>query len=267
MSGFGKDRTFVELDQKVVDKMDEFDIRSLSHVMYSYGFREQGNPELHKKWIKRLESQSELMDHHTLSNVLYYLMFVDNKDEALWKKMIDNTLQQDKPIPLTHYTPFKMSRYYIQHHFPEWDIRDYYDKFFYPERFYNTQPREQYFMRDKKMIDFLQFLVGHFSLVALPFISFHNLFILRYCFMEQKIAINYYSDPECLPQERRLSARQKLDGKIMGYEGWEVLNISQKEHEDFLTEDRLKFYRDWIVTAKEKQIEKGIIPREEPQYV
>ena len=46
----------------------------------------------------------------------------------------------------------------------------------------------------------------------------------------------------------------------MGYEGWEVLNISSLEHDQMYTEERDDFYHNWFTKAKERQKEKGIGP-------
>jgi hypothetical protein len=173
-SGVGKNQTFVQLEPKIHQNFDNFDIRSLSHVMYAYGFREQGNPELHKKFLKRFKSHDELMDYHTMNNLIYYLMFTDNVDEELWTKVIQHTLQRNDHIPVTHFTPFKMSRYYIQHHFPEWDIRDYYDKFFYPERYYNASLKEKVFLSDQSKLEFTKYLANHFFLLPIDYVTFHN---------------------------------------------------------------------------------------------
>lgn len=265
-NGVGRNKTFVQLEQPIHDNFDNFDIRSLSEVMYAYGFREQGNPELHEKFLKRILDQDELMDHQTVSNLLYYAMFTDNTDEAIWTKIIQNNLQNDAFIPVTHYTPFKMSKFYLRHHFPDLDISDYYSKFFYPERYFNTNIRDNKVAMDQSKVDFIQYLVGNFFLYSVDYVPFHNLFLLHHCFMDQKIAINFFANHEMLPQEHRISARQKLDGKIMGYEGWEVLNVTQKEHESMIREERNEFYRAWITTAKERQYEKGIMSRDPPLY-
>lgn len=265
--GYGKDRTFIDLEPKVIQRINNFDIHSLSHIMHAYGFREQGNPELHKKFMARLQKQDELMSYQTLSNMIYYLLFTDNKDEEIWTKVIQNTLQNNGYIPVTHYLPFKMSRYYLAHHFPELDIRDYYDKFFYPERYYNARRSEFVFIEDTYQLDFIKYLFNRHFVFSSPFQAFHNCFILRHCFPAQKIAVNIFSEHECIQPENRISARQKLDGKIMAYEGWEVLNMSQKEFDNMNSADRDTLFRDWFNQAKEKQIEKGVIPREKPQYV
>lgn len=125
---YGMDKTFVQLEPQIIKKINNFDMHSLSHIMHAYGLREQGNPELHKKFMQRLKSCDETLNYQTLSNIIYYLMFTDNTDEELWTKFIQNTVENDGVIPVTHYTPFKMSRYYLSHHFPEMDIKDYYEK-------------------------------------------------------------------------------------------------------------------------------------------
>lgn len=54
-----------------------------------------------------------------------------------------------------------------------------------------------------------------------------------------KVAINFYTDDELIYNHLRVSAEQKLDAKIMSYEGWEVLGKFHNKHFysklDFLT--------------------------------
>ena len=132
MPYFGENKTFIELEPKIQEKINNFDIRNLSHIMYSYAVREQGNPEFHKKLLKRLNDEDKPYDYQTISNILYYLMINNNKDEKLWTRLISNTLENDGYIPVRQYTPYKLSKYYLQHHFPNMDIKDYTNKFFLP---------------------------------------------------------------------------------------------------------------------------------------
>jgi len=76
--------------------------------------------------------------------------------------------------------------------------------------------------------------------------------------MDYKIAVNIFDKTELLPVEGRLTARSKLDSKLMSYQGWHVLDISQNDHDDMLTKERDDFYTEWFTQAKAKQIEKGI---------
>ena len=79
----------------------------------------------------------EPADYATLSNIVYYLMFRDNTDEATWSKVIDATLDNDEVLPLVHYKAFKFSKFYLKHHFPNMDLVEYIDKFYYAERYLN----------------------------------------------------------------------------------------------------------------------------------
>lgn len=95
--------------------------------------------------------------------------------------------------------------------------------------------------------------------IPVNYVIFHNLFLLRHCYPAKKIAINYFTPNELMVSEKRITAADKLDSKIMSYEGWEVLNITHDESREMLIADRDKFYRDWLSSAKDKQIKKGVI--------
>lgn len=85
--------------------------------------------------------------------------------------------------------------------------------------------------------------------------------------MDQKIAINYYIEEELLPNEKRISGKHKLYSKLLSYEGWEILDTTAIEHDNMNLQEKINFYRGWIIAAKNKQIDKGILPKVEPQYV
>nr|AAZ94900.1 unknown [Moneuplotes crassus] len=257
-SGYGSDETFNKLEENIITMIDKFDMKSLSHIIETYGYREQGSPHLHKKFLERVSKNEEALDHYTVANLLYYLMYTDNTDEEIWTQMVQHTLNNNDKIPVTVYTPFKMSRFYMLHHFPELDIRDYCDKFFFPERFYNTEMKENKVYNCGAYQEFVKYIAHKFYLFPVHYVPFHNLFILRACFMDYKIAVNIFDKTELLPVEGRLTARSKLDSKLMSYQGWHVLDISQNDHDDMLTKERDDFYTEWFTQAKAKQIEKGI---------
>ena len=75
---YGKDKTFYLLEPQILDNLDQYSDRDLSHLMYAYGSRGVGNPELHKAFEEKLEKLVETMDYASLFNVIYYLMFRDN---------------------------------------------------------------------------------------------------------------------------------------------------------------------------------------------
>lgn len=85
--------------------------------------------------------------------------------------------------------------------------------------------------------------------------------------MDQKIAINFYVQEELLPNEERISGKHKLHSKLLSYEGWEILDITSIENEKMDLPEKKEFYKKWLIEAKNRQMEKGILPKIEPQYV
>ena len=62
---YGKDRTFVELEPRVLELLDSNDeqkrlsMRDASHAMFTYAARGGGNPELHVAFQNRLRKEAE----------------------------------------------------------------------------------------------------------------------------------------------------------------------------------------------------------------
>lgn len=59
--------------------------RNLSHIMYAYGVRAAGNPDLHAAFEKRMESVAGTLDYAGLFNLVYYMMFRENANEKIWR--------------------------------------------------------------------------------------------------------------------------------------------------------------------------------------
>lgn len=53
----------------------------------------------------------------------------------------------------------------------------------------------------------------------------------------------------------------------MKYEGWEILELSEKEFNNWTYDERLNNVIGWVKEAKERQIQKGIMDRVPKQYV
>ena len=56
MVGYGTDKLYDELETQVIKKWSEFDMKSLSHIIYSYAFREQGTPHFHEKALETIKA-------------------------------------------------------------------------------------------------------------------------------------------------------------------------------------------------------------------
>ena len=53
----------------------------------------------------------------------------------------------------------------------------------------------------------------------------------------------------------------------MKFEGWEILDLSEREFESWTYYERLDNIKGWLKEAKERQIKKGILDAEPKQYV
>ena len=53
----------------------------------------------------------------------------------------------------------------------------------------------------------------------------------------------------------------------MNLEGWEVLNLNESEFKEWDYNDRLDNIKGWLRQAKQRQIDKGVLPKEPPRYV
>jgi hypothetical protein len=51
----GLNKTYFALEPIILQNIDSIPDRDLTHLMYSYGVRAVGNPELHKAFEARLE--------------------------------------------------------------------------------------------------------------------------------------------------------------------------------------------------------------------
>lgn len=112
----GSDKLFIHLEPLIISKINDYESRDLSQVLYAYSIRNVGNPELYKAFDKRIESfvdDNQIFDYPTLFNMIYYMMFRENTSEKVWAHIIESTLQEDDILPLTYYKPFKYSRFFL----------------------------------------------------------------------------------------------------------------------------------------------------------
>lgn len=60
---------------------------------------------------------------------------------------------------------------------------------------------------------------------------------------------------------------QKLPGKVLRLEGWEVLDLTEAEFKSWTYDQRVSEVQGWLKAAKQRQIAKGIIPEKPIEYV
>jgi hypothetical protein len=60
---------------------------------------------------------------------------------------------------------------------------------------------------------------------------------------------------------------QKLAGKVLKYDGWEVLDLSELEFNDWTFDERVANIKGWLKEAKARQVQKGIMDAVPKVYV
>lgn len=148
----GKDKTFYNFEPKILKNLDNIPDRDFTHLLYAYGVRNVGNPELHKAFEKKIDQIIEKLDYPSLFNTIYYLLFRDNGDRKLWNRIIKTTIDNPDILPIIYYRPFKASYVYLKNRYPdiekEEDFEDYLHKFWYAERYFNALRLEEYMNSD-----------------------------------------------------------------------------------------------------------------------
>mmetsp|Transcript_9830 Transcript_9830/g.7404 ORF Transcript_9830/g.7404 Transcript_9830/m.7404 type:complete len:132 (+) Transcript_9830:97-492(+) len=130
------------------------------------------------------------------------------------------------------------------------DLRDYTDKFFYPERYYNTIAEEWNYSKDTRYIDFKTFLTAVCFVFPIPFVCIDNLFLLHYIFWDQKIAINFHLTDTLIHGKIQPTALLQLSSKLLKFKGWEIWDLSEAEFNDWTFDERVKNVKGWLKEAK-----------------
>ena len=110
----GRDKTFYNFEPTVLKNLDKISDRDATHLMYAYGVRAVGNPELHKAFEKRLDAIVERLDYPAMFNAIYYLLFTESANRSLWQKVVDTTISNSDVLPIIYFRPFKAARFYLK---------------------------------------------------------------------------------------------------------------------------------------------------------
>lgn len=146
-------------------------------------------------------------------------------------------------------------------------MEEFSDKFFHAEKYWNVIKQEDYFESDAAYMQFKAFMHAQCFVYPLAFCTQHNLFMLHFVFGDYKIAVNYHLKKLCKREDYQPSEMQKLPQKLMKLEGWEVWDLSEQDFEAWTLDERIDNVKNWLKEAKQRQIEKGIVPAEATQYV
>ena len=214
------------------------------------------------KRLHALAEADEQLDHQTLFNVIYYLLFTDCTDRAIWDHVVACTVRNPDTLPIFFYRPFKFARYFLAHHFPDMALRDFVRTQWLPERYFNQVQMEGRLSARDEMIELKGFLNQKVLAYPVCQVTFHNLVTLHFAWPDEKIAIQYHPKTHCKPFSHQPSAMLKLQAKIMRYENWEILDLSEFDFKEMDYQVKVDTLRQWLRSAKERQLENGIIEKE-----
>jgi len=150
------------------------------------------------------------MDYPTLFNLSYYLLFRENKDAAVWGKLVARTCEITDVLPLIYYMPFKASYFYLKSVFPDQDFEKFAGKCWYAEQYFNVLMTEDNYHSDRSYEDFFVFLQAVCFVYPTPFVAINDLFMLHYVFHDMKIAINFHTKNFSKRDDEKASQKKKL---------------------------------------------------------
>ncbi len=143
----GSDKCYFSLEPTVLKSLSLLSDRDATQLMYAYGVRNVGNPELHKLFLQRLDSIASNLDYPSLFNAIYYLLFTENQNKALWQKVVDATCDNPDILPIIYYRPFKAAKYYLNGRFTGKDaiarLDEFEEKQWHAERYFNVYKLEE----------------------------------------------------------------------------------------------------------------------------
>lgn len=267
----GRDKTYYTFEPTVIKGLDSLNDRDATHLMYAYSVRNLGNPELHKAFEKKLDKIASNLDYPSLFNAFYYLLFKESGNKALFQKLVDATVANPDILPIIYYRPFKAARFYMEGKFKDsmTNMDDFVDKHWHAERYFNVYKLEEYIERDVTYYNFKGFLNARCFVYPISFMTINNLFLMHYVFNDQKIAINFHLE-KFMPTERAdvgATEMQKLSSKVLKHDGWEILDLTEKEFNSWTFDERVANVTGWLREAKERQVKKGVMEAKPKQYV
>ena len=80
--------------------------------------------------------------------------------------------------------------------------------------------------------------------------TLNNLFNLHYVFFDEKIAINYHLTTNCRPFSKEASEMQKMCSKLLKYQDWEILDLTEHEFKNWTRDEKIANVKGWLKEAK-----------------
>jgi hypothetical protein len=277
----GSDKFFDEMEPVVTNHIEtsKYSFQELSDILYAYSVRGSGSDKLNKLFEKKLtENIEKANNYHILHNIVWHLLFKENKDLELWTSLLKSYNLLEGRLPIYYYRPFKLAGFYLKNAFSESDqekigfqnIFDFNDRFYDPEQIYDYIKYEKLLNKHPEYINFKGLLNGRLFLFPLSHVVYDNMFMVHYSWEHQKMGINLWLERDKIPKvngANRVNSQCIVHSKLMKYQGWEILDVIW---EDFINlgnqTQRDKFLHEWYKTSSDLQEKKGIV-KMNPKFV
>jgi hypothetical protein len=266
----GSDKFFDEFEPVIINFIEgeKYNMDQFSDILYSYSIRGSGSEKLYNLFDRKINTDMDkITNFRTMYNVLWHLLFTENKNENTWRALLQRYNTIEGKLPLVYYRPFKLAAYYLKYLFPQIDTFDFMDKFYYAEQLYDYVKYEKLFFNHYEYLTFKTHLNSRHYLFPLCNFVIHNAMMLNYCFEPRKMGINLILDHQLVPKSTRPNKMHCVHKSILQHDNWEILELTWHDYFKIGNQDeRDKFIHNWFYETSIKQEKKGIF-KMNPKYV
>ena len=264
----GSDKLFNELEPHIMSNLNIFNLDQFSDILYSYSIRGSGSENLYNVFNKHLlENIHKFKNFRSMHNIIWYLLFTENKEEFVWESVIKTCDKIEGKLPILYYQPFKLASYYLEYLFPHLNLFLFKDRFYDSEQIYDYVKYERLFEKYYEYLTFKAHLNSRHLIFPLTNFVINNSLMINYCFEPRKMGINLILDNQLVPKTNRPNKKYSVHKNILKHDNWEILEITWQDYFNLGDQNaRDKFIHNWFYETSLKQEKKGVF-RINPKYV
>jgi hypothetical protein len=155
-------------------------------------------------------------------------MFLENKDEEIWKGIVKNISKQQYIVPMTSFFAHKIALYYLDGFFPSWNLDGFHQALRFGEDYFSTMRLKKYEVSETFM-ELYRVLHFKLNLNAKPQTEWENLFLVDFAILPQKVGIYLITQKDCLPDSNEPRPIFKLKKLIMEKNQWGIYLCNWEE--------------------------------------
>lgn len=258
---------------KYVEKFwNDFTNKDKSRIFYAYtsrGFKQDNCELLEKYFIPWANENIMMLPYSEMANTIMSMMYLRYVGKNFWANMIKNVSKQKLVVPLVHYFPFQMAKYYLKIFYPNWNYKTFDQALFESSCEFSTS-RITKPVTDEEFLDFMRVLQFKYHLNISPFVEWENLFVVDIAVLPQKVAVLKQGIVENFQDSYDIRPFFKLKKFILENNGWQVWILNWKEYleqgekkDDWFMQHFKEVYDDQSIRFAKKEFDK----RKEPNWI